>query len=94
MRKLGKKGGRASLVISARVDRRIADALEQTEARPPQIVLDWLHCDAVEKFVQGLPPEEPEPPPVVHQPVQKALAVFFAMQAAGLLILLAAHFAA
>ena len=93
MRKLGKKGGRASLVISARVDRRIADALEKTEARPPQIVRDWLHCDAVNEFVQGLPPEEPEPP-VVHQPVQKALAVFFAMQAAGLLILIAAHFAA
>ena len=94
MRKLGKKGGRVSPVISARVDRRIADALEQTEARPPKLARDWLHCDAVNEFVQGLPPTTEPEPPVVCQPVQKALAVFFAMQAAGLLILLAAHFAA
>lgn len=88
MRKLGKKGGRVSPVISARVDRRIADALEKTEARPPQLVRDWLRCDAVNEFVQGLPPEEPEPP-VVHQPepdVSVLWLVLAAMFIAGLVV--------
>ena len=66
---LRNKKGRVSPVISARVDRRIAAGLENAEARPPKLVRDWLHCDAVEEFVKGLPPTtEPEPPPVVCQP--------------------------